>query len=120
MALTIFVITPAKKAQSEICLALNNSEFHELFKNAEGLNHKHFINKNNEDVHILSNAVTWPFFKLQKWFIPLFGVEFCQQSKSEVCAISVHWLQSSDNGWFRGLEKKIWANSFQFNRSRNG
>ena len=38
----IFVITQAKKAQSEICLALNNSEFHELFKNADGLNHKHF------------------------------------------------------------------------------
>ena len=36
MAQTIFVITQAKKAQSEICLALNNSEFHELFKNADG------------------------------------------------------------------------------------
>ena len=36
MALKIFVITQAKKVQSEICLALNDSEFHELFKNADG------------------------------------------------------------------------------------
>ena len=40
MALTGFFITWPKKGQIEVCLALNNSEFHKLSKNADGFNHK--------------------------------------------------------------------------------
>ena len=52
MALIIFVITQTKRAQSEICLALNDSEFHGLFKNADSLNHKHFLDNEKDQTNL--------------------------------------------------------------------
>ena len=52
MALIIFVITQAKRAQSEICLALKDSEFHGLFKNADSLNHKHFLDNEKDQTNL--------------------------------------------------------------------
>ena len=52
MPLTIFFITWPKNTQIQVCLALNNSEFHELFKNADGFNHKHIIDNEKHKTNL--------------------------------------------------------------------
>ena len=50
MALTF--ITWPNNTQIQVCLVLNNSEFHELFKNAGGLNHKHFLDNEKDQTNL--------------------------------------------------------------------
>ena len=64
MALIIFVITQTKRAQSEICLALNDSEFHGLFKNADSLNHKHFLDNEKDQTNLEPFFLGHPVFTI--------------------------------------------------------
>ena len=50
-------------AQSEICLALNNSEFHELFENADSLNHNHFIDNEKHKTKLGTFFLGHPVYK---------------------------------------------------------
>ena len=64
MTLTIFFITWPQITQIQVCLALYNSEFHELFKNADGFNHKHIIDNEKHKTNLETFFLGHPVYKM--------------------------------------------------------